>query len=121
MTATTEPARCTRCRRPLRSAASVAAGYGPTCIRRERADLGGFTPEQTAKAARVVEAGNVTKVRGGTDALFRVRGTYATYWTSYTDCSCEGARDRGSCYHIASVRLSIRPIVTAARAYVTAA
>ncbi len=107
MTGTDATTKCRRCNRKLTAAASVAAGYGPGCIRKVRADVTDYTPEQTAKALRVVETGGVRKVRGGTDALFQVRGTYNTYWTSYTDCSCLGMADHGDCYHVESVRLAV--------------
>jgi hypothetical protein len=119
MTAT----KCRRCHRPLRDAQSIAAGYGPTCMRKVKAELADFTIEQTVKAVALVTDGAVTRIRGGVDALYQVRSGFRTYWTSYTDCTCTGARDHGSCYHIEAVRIwarNQRPL-PAARRYVTAA
>lgn len=114
MASTDTTTKCRRCHRPLRDAKSIAAGYGPTCIRRVRADTADFTPEQTAKAVRLIQDSSVTRIRGGVDALYQITRGHVTYWTSATDCTCTGAQTTGGCYHIEAVRLSTRRYATAA-------
>mgnify|MGYP001582811941 CR=1 FL=1 len=107
--ATTET-RCKnpKCNRVLRSAKSIATGYGPTCAKKIAADTAEFTPEQTAKALRVIQGGGVARVRGSKiGPLFQVAGTYQTYYANPFDCTCQGAADHGSCYHIEAVRLHL--------------
>jgi Family of unknown function (DUF6011) len=99
------PARCKRCHRTLTNPRSVRAEYGPGCARIVRRELGDYSPEQTAKAVRVVRDGGVTRLRGGTDALYAVAGTYRTYQTDGIDCTCAGMREHVTCYHAEAVRI----------------
>ena len=108
MTASTQtaaPTRCRRCRRPLRNTKSAAAGIGPGCLRLERTETAGYTPEQAAKAVTLVRDGGITLIRGGLDALYRVEGAHCVYWASQVDCTCRGAAECGSCYHVLGVRI----------------
>lgn len=102
---TTQPARCKRCRRTLTNPRSVRAEYGPGCARIVRRELADYSPEQTAKAVRVVRAGGITRLRGGVDALYEVAGTYRQHWTDGIDCTCRGSREHAICYHAMSARL----------------
>lgn len=120
MTATATRTTCRRCHRALHTASSIAAGYGPTCIKRVAADTADFSIDQTVKAVAHIADGDIRKLRGGTDALFQVRSGFRTYWTSYTDCTCDGARKYAACHHIESVRILARQ-QTAGRRYATAA
>lgn len=117
-------AACGRCGRKLTTAKSIATGYGPTCARKVAADVAGYSPEQTAKAVRLVAAGAVVRVPSRRfHALHEVRGAYATYRTTTTDCTCQGAAEHGGCYHQLAVRLTVASPAAAAPAarYVTAA
>ncbi len=102
---TTLPTRCRRCHRPLKNPRSVRAEYGPGCARLIRGELADYSPEQTAKAVRVVRSGGVARLRGGVDALYAVTGTYRQYWTDGIDCTCAGMREHASCYHAEAVRI----------------
>lgn len=111
---------CKGCGRRLTAPASIRAGYGPRCMAKERARLADFTIEQTVKAVGLVRDGAITRLRGGVDALFQVRSGYRRYFTSYTDCTCDGARTYGACHHIEAVRIWARE-QRVARRYVLAA
>ncbi|EFC80173.1 DUF6011 domain-containing protein [Parafrankia sp. EUN1f] len=101
----THTARCIRCNRTLRGAKSVAAGIGPTCAKKVAAETADYSPEQAAKAVRLVAAGEVVKAPSKAfHGLHLVRGTY---YATTTDCSCEGAQAHMACYHTLAVRLTV--------------
>lgn len=99
--------RCLRpgCGRVLRSAKSVAAGYGPRCaakIRKAALDAAraGFTPDQQAKADELIRDGGLVPVRmtARNGMLFRAVSSRGdeTYLCCANGCAC---RARRSCYH----------------------
>lgn len=103
--------RCLRpgCGRVLRSAKSVALGYGPKCaakirkaaLAEARAD---FTAEQQAKADELIRDGGIVVLAPGLYEAVSSKGD-ATYATDGHSCSCPaGAKDR-RCYHVLGARI----------------
>lgn len=107
MATTAHTVTCKRCGRPLTSKKSRAAEYGPTCARIVRAETADYSPEQTAKAFRLVTGGGVTRIPSRNYRLYAVQGTYGTYQTDGIDCTCAGAREHGTCYHVEAVRIHL--------------
>lgn len=97
--------RCLRpgCGRKLTSAKSVAAGYGPVCLRKIRAAAiaearEGFSPAQCDKADELIRDGGIVAQDRGLYVAVSSRGD-ATYSTDGFSCTCPaGAKDR-LCYH----------------------
>ena len=99
---------CKRCGRPLTSRKSVATRYGATCLRRERAEgNGAYSPEQAAKAFRLVQGGGVRRVPSRYFHMYEVQGAGGVYQSDGLDCTCRGAREHGGCWHVLAVRLSL--------------
>lgn len=102
---TSDHARCLRpgCGRKLTSAASVALGYGPRCMRKIRkAQLdearAGFTPDQQARADELIRDGGIVARDAGLFLAVSSKGD-CTYATDGHSCTCPaGAKDR-RCYH----------------------
>jgi hypothetical protein len=103
--------RCLRpgCGRKLTSAKSVAAGYGPVCLRKirqaqldeARAD---FTPEQAAKADELIRDGGIIAQAPGLFEAVSSKGD-GLYATDGRSCTCPaGAKDR-RCYHLLAARV----------------
>ncbi|MCK9929444.1 DUF6011 domain-containing protein [Frankia sp. Mgl5] len=109
MTATTTAhTNCGRCGRKLTDPKSIATGYGPVCARKVATETTEFSPEQVAKAVRLVAAGGVERTRSRHfHGLYLVAGAYGTYQATTSDCTCQGAAEHGGCYHIAAVRLAL--------------
>jgi hypothetical protein len=114
----TEPARCLRCRRPIRSAEALATGYGAGCrakIRRaaKSAGLSAWTDRQAEDARELIDDGGVVPTaKPGVFRTVSTRGD-AVYLTSASWCACPAKKE---CYHRAAVE-----IVLASHAPVTLA
>lgn len=118
MSSTAEPVKCRKCHRPLRSAASCAAGIGPRCAAIEAA-FDGLNGKQQDKARELIADGGIVKVRPG---VYQVRasdgsGNYLT--TADGNCGCPWGLHRTSataktCYHVGAVRLAEKPRLTVA-------
>jgi hypothetical protein len=102
------------CRRPLTSPASIAAGMGPTCARRARAEADaiaaaceGFKPEQVAKAKAAIRDGKVRRMANGLYLVTSSR-TDEKYCSDGSSCACPaGARSRTlRCWHLLAVRIA---------------
>lgn len=100
----TEQTRCRHCHRPLRSARSIALGYGPTCHRKIRhATTAAATttkPDAINKAVELIEQGGILPLRGR--RIFTVVSSDGerTYKTAAQGCTCPaGVRGRHVCYH----------------------
>jgi hypothetical protein len=115
MTSTAEhTAKCRKCHRTLRSAASVALGIGPRCAAVEAA-LAGLDDRQQDKALELIADGGIvaTSHEGVAQVVSDDGGE--VYLTSVTGhCSCpHGARrataTAKTCYHPGAVRLAITP------------
>lgn len=97
--------RCTRCHRPLRSAASITRGMGRTCAKRTRQAnaVKDIKPATIAKAVELIEQHGIVAIRGR--RIFQVvssDGT-ATYKTAPHACTCTaGLKGRHVCYHRAA-------------------
>lgn len=112
MTTTTDPRpRCIKCSRVLRSAKSVAKGYGPTCAQRVRENAAvaatDFKPEQVEKALELIELGAI--IRTVQTLLFEVvssKGdeTYRTDAAART-CDCKAGARGVRCYHLAAAQI----------------
>lgn len=110
MDTTTKQANCLRCGRTLRSAKSVALGYGPTCGRKIRtaANAPAVTAHKPAaieKARELIEQGGILPLRGR--RVFTVissDGTHA-YKTAPTGCTCPAGIKGSRCYHQLAARL----------------
>lgn len=95
---------CLRCHRVLRSAKSVALGYGPTCHRKVRAAakaevLAQYKPHQIAKAEELIEQGGLVPLRGLIYIAVSSDGTQ-TYKTHRAACTCPaGLKGRYACKH----------------------
>lgn len=102
---TTEPARCLRCHRVLRSAKSCAAGYGPTCQRKVREAakaevVAQYKAHLVAKAEELIEQGALIPLRGR--HVFQVIASNGTdtYKTAPQGCTCAaGLKGKHVCYH----------------------
>lgn len=103
---TTPTTRCRRCNRPLRSAASITRGTGPTCHRTERREAAlktaGFKPAAVAKALQLIADRGIVPLRGR--RVFQVVSSdgAARYLTAPQACNCTaGLRSGGRsvCYH----------------------
>jgi len=120
----TEPIRCQGCKRPLRAAASIAAGRGPRCLAKARAAaltdaVKDFTPAQVEKALEAIAEGAVVATsRPGIYRCVSSDGS-TVYLVAYEGCTCpSGTRGLGRlCWHRAAVRLlavSRKPVRKAA-------
>ena len=108
MSATATPSpRCNRCGRILRSATSIAAGYGRICKARVAAATvrvaKDFQPFQVVKAAELIEQAAI--VRDGRTAFRAVssRGN-AVYLIDRAAraCTCPAGEKGWACYHLAA-------------------
>ena len=104
-TDTSHEARCLRpgCGRKLTSAKSVAAGYGPVCLRKIRQAAiaearKGFSPAQQDAADELIRDGGIVAQAPGLYVAVSSRGD-KSYSTDGFSCTCAaGAKDR-LCYH----------------------
>lgn len=105
MTAAATTTHCLRCRRVLRSAKSIATGYGPTCTRKVRAAaktelITAYKPQQIAKAQELIEQGGIIPLRAR--HIFTVISSDGTnsYKTAPQACTCPaGLKGKFVCYH----------------------
>lgn len=106
MTATQTTAKCTRCGRSLRAAASVAKGFGRACAAkiRQAAKVAPFKPAQVAKAEELIADGGIVAIRGR--RAFRAVSTDGTrtYLTAPQTCTCAAGlkserADQRVCFH----------------------
>lgn len=107
----TETARCLGCRRPIRSAESIAAGYGAGCRAKLRkaakqADLSAWTESQIADARQAIEDGAV--VPSNREGVFHVvsKDGAEVHLTHRAGCNCEGGlktRQPRPCFHRCAV------------------
>jgi len=118
----TETARCLGCRRPIRAAESLAAGYGAGCrakIRKaaQTADLSAWTASQIEDARQAIKDGAV--VPSTRKGVFHVVGEDGTevHLVARNGCNCEhGLKTRQSrpCYHRCAVAIMLAASAPAA-------
>ena len=111
VTITAEPARCLGCRRVVRSAGSIATGYGRACRAKMRhtvrtADLSAWTAAQIEDAQLAVTDGAI--VPGTREGVFHVVSSDGAevYRTHRHGCTCANgmlARPARPCWHRAAV------------------
>lgn len=95
-------AKCNRCGRTLRSAKSIARGYGPTCTSKiaKAAKIATEKPAQVTKALELIELNAIVPVKGRT--VFRSISSDGTrtYLTAATgQCTCPAGLKSRQCYH----------------------
>ena len=111
-----EQPHCRRCHRTLRSAASIATGYGPTCLRRERAEraaeAAAIKADTLAKAREDIADGAIVDTRRTTKAGRRIfavvssDGTRTYLATPAGACTCRaGLKGQHRCRHSAAALL----------------
>ncbi|RSN26514.1 hypothetical protein DMC63_01375 [Streptomyces sp. WAC 05977] len=110
MTSTTATTRCTRCGWVLRSAASIARGYGRTCGARiaAAAKLAAHKPAQLEKAIELIADGGLVLRRSGRNRVFEVVASNGVdrYLTAAQACTCKaGLTGRFVCYHRIAAQL----------------
>jgi hypothetical protein len=108
---TAEPTACLRCHRTLRSAHSIARGYGRTCrakvtaAAKAKAAASAFKPATVAKAMELIEIGGLVAIRPKVFRVVRSDGT-GTYLTAPEACTCKaGLRGLHVCYHRAAATI----------------
>jgi len=97
---------CRRCSRPLRSAVSIARGYGAWCARLQWADdnaaiRADFTPAQNDGADETIELGALVAEGYALYATVGTRGD--RYQTSAYGCTCPAHKP---CKHMLAARLT---------------
>jgi hypothetical protein len=113
--------RCLGCRRPIRSAASIATGYGAGCRAKFRktartADLSAWTAQQIADARQAIEDGAV--VPSTREGVFHVVSSDGAevHMTHANGCNCENGlqtRPLRPCYHRCAVAIVLAPSASA--------
>jgi hypothetical protein len=112
MTTTTDPRpRCLKCRHVLRSAKSIARGYGPTCAKyiKENAAAAAtdFKPVQVEKALELIELGAIAATVHA--LLFEVvssKGDDRYFVNAATRaCTCRAGERGVRCYHLAAAQI----------------
>lgn len=105
-------ARCLRpgCGRKLTSAKSLAAGYGPVCLRKireaalteARAD---FSTDQQARADELIRDGGI--VPTNREGVFRSVSSKGDefYLTHSQVCTCKAGLRGNRCYHLLAARV----------------
>lgn len=121
MSNATEPARCLGCRHPVRSAESLATGYGAGCRAKMRkavrtADLSQWTAAQVADARQALEDGAV--VPSTREGVYHVVSTDGSevYRTHRDGCTCANGlqtRPPRPCWHRAAVAIVLAASATA--------
>lgn len=101
--------KCLRCGRLLRSAKSVANGYGPTCGAKIAkaalaTDLAEFKPEQVESARVLLADGGVVRLRRSVFLVSSSKGD-AVYRTAVQGCTCKAGLRGVRCFHRAAVRI----------------
>lgn len=112
MQTTTDPRpRCTKCRHVLRTAKSIALGYGPTCMRRIKSNAAvaaeDFKPVQVEKALELItDGGLVPSIRPRLFFAVSSRGD-ENYLINTIDnsCNCKAGRNGHRCYHLAAAQI----------------
>lgn len=98
---------CLTCRRPLRSAASIARGRGPVCARKARnstADLTDYKPAQVDAARELIDDAAIIPLRSQVFTVVSTDGA-ETYLTHPAACTCPAGIKSRRCYHTAAARL----------------
>jgi hypothetical protein len=98
---------CLRCGRVLRSAKSIASGYGAKCaakVRHSAVDLTDYKPHQVASARELIEDGAIVPLRSMVFIAVSSDGT-ETYRSAPTGCNCPAGLKSSRCYHTLAARM----------------
>jgi hypothetical protein len=119
-----EPRRCLGCRHLIRSAESLATGYGAGCRAKMRAaakvaDLSAWTPSQVEEARQVIEDSAV--VPSTREGVFHVVSSDGSevYRTHRDGCSCTNGlltRPSRPCWHRCAIAMVLGITAPAVRA-----
>ncbi|ABW14380.1 hypothetical protein Franean1_5017 [Parafrankia sp. EAN1pec] len=108
MIASQDIVRCKGCHRPLRTAATIATGFGPICARRQHLVAAGYSSGQITDAIELVELGGVIHLRGTGDrrVYLTVGSKGVVHRTAITgQCNCHAGLIGKRCHHGAAVAL----------------
>lgn len=107
----THEARCLRpgCGRVLRSAKSVTAGYGPTCLRKIREAAiaeakAGFSEAQQESAGQLIRDGGIVAQDRHLYVAVSSEGDKA-YSVEAHSCTCHAGASGRRCYHQLAARI----------------
>lgn len=110
MTTTTDTPQCTRCHRPLRSAKSIARGYGEHCGRLNRREQAATVLTRAFKDAESARRKALALLADKALIPTRHQGQYLaassdgtqTYLVDTVErsCTCKGHQRVGRCYHL---------------------
>lgn len=114
MNAITKPAspiRCLHCGRWLRTAKSIARGYGPKCSAKVAAsaqtlELADWKPAQIQSALELIEDAAIVRLRRNIFKSVSSKGD-AFYLTAPQACNCPAGLAGRMCYHRAAVEILI--------------
>lgn len=113
MTTTAPTAKCTRCGRGLRSAASVLAGMGRTCQRKARQEaaakliLANYSAAQVESVKQVLADGGVARVDRHRFEVVSSDGTRRyEVDTTRAACTCKAGENGRRCFHLAAATLA---------------
>lgn len=115
-TENTESVTCKRCRRPLRSASSVAAGVGPRCAAIEAATEGLNAKQVDKMTQLIIDKAIVATNRKGIYKIVNEAGKVIHTVSVNGNCTCEWGLRRKSaetkvCYQVAAARLLATPVI----------
>jgi hypothetical protein len=112
MNTTATTAKCNRCGRTLRSAKSIAAGYGRTCkakVAKATAEItaaAAYKPFQVTKAVEVIELAAIVRQGTRRSTTFEAVSSKgdAVYLVDQAAhvCSCPAGEKGVACYHLAA-------------------
>jgi hypothetical protein len=97
--------KCRKCHRTIRTAASVALGYGPTCWRKVKQAakakaISQYKPHLIIKAQELLSLGALVPLRGNRVFLVPSSDGSQTYRTHRAACTCPaGAKGLHPCKH----------------------
>ena len=115
-TENTERVECRKCRRPLRSEASRAAGIGPRCAAIEAATEGLNAKQVDKMNQLIIDKAIVATNRKGVYRVVNEAGEIIHRVHVNGNCSCEWGLRRKSadiktCYHAGAAKLLATPVV----------
>lgn len=111
-----EQVACRRCRRPLRSACSIAAKIGPRCAAIEAATEGLNAKQLDKMAQLIIDKAIAATSRKGVFQVVNEAGEVERVCHVSGNCTCEWGQRRKSaltkvCYHVGAARLLATPLI----------
>lgn len=100
------PVKCKRCNAPLRSAASIKAGYSKRCMKLDQAErraieaaLAGASADQREKVLEAIEDRAITATE--VDGLYMIASSRGdqTYLVHQDACACRAGVNGRRCWH----------------------